>query len=114
MECSGSPKGSLGTPWFFELLKNLFFLFPREKRRPARPPFRKETVNAMALINLLHRTFTKTKGMHGLLSGTTRQEQDDNRTSSIGFLVTGTLRRIQIGQRCILGIGSKIASGHET
>jgi hypothetical protein len=101
MEGSGGPEGSLGASRFLELFQNLFFLFTGDERLSSGALFRNEAINAIQIEgfdNLLHRTIGKIKGTHCLFPGAARQKQNNDRTSAIGFPVTGTLSRIQIAQ----------------
>ena len=45
---------------------------------------------------------------------TAGEEHDNHNASPIGFLVSRTLGCMEIGKRCVLGIGSEMPLGHDS
>ena len=116
MEGRCGPEGSLGAPRFFELFQNLFFLRTRDERLSSGAFFRNESINAIEVEgsdDLLYGALGQVKGGHGLFPGTARDKQDNDRTSAMSLPVSRTLGRIQLSQRCVLGIGNKKRLSHD-
>src|SRR5208283_1191414 len=117
MEGRCGPKGSLSAPRFLEVFKDLLFLHTRDEGLPSCPLFRDKTINAVQIErsdDLLYRTFTKIEGPHCLVPGTTRQEEDNHNAPTIGLLIPSTHGRMEIGQRCVLGIGNEMPLSHDS
>ena len=96
MEGRRGPEGSLRTAGILEFLENFFLLRIRDTRLPSRTLPGYEAVDPIQVEgpdNLLYCTFRKIEGGHGLFSGTARDKQNNDRTSTMGLPVSRPLKQ---------------------
>jgi hypothetical protein len=105
------PRGPSGV---FKLFQDLFFQLTQYTGLFfAMIPSIPYTLKALTMFFVLYRALGKVKGSHGLLSGTPREQQDNNRGTTICVPVSRALGRIQPGKGCVPGIGHKVPVCHD-
>ena len=116
MECSRGPEGSLGPSRLLELFEDLLLLFSGDKRSPPRSLLGDETVDAIQVEgsnDSSYRAVGQFDRLHCLFAGGADKKHDNDETSPIRFPVSGFSSRLEIGKRCVLGIGDEISLGHD-
>ena len=116
VESGRGPKCPLGASRLLELFEDFLLSTARNKRSPTRPFLCDEAVDAVQIEgsdDLSYFAVGQLDGLHDLFPRGADEEHDNHETPPVGFSVPGFPSRLEIGKRCVLGIGGDMSLGHD-